>query len=572
MSFRTRILDRLRGTARDAPPAATEELLLPGIVHELRQPLTGLDAGLRLAARELGPAATELDGWKLATAQLARIQETLATYQQLMSPVGAEHGPFAALPVVRRAVDGLRFRLEPLHERFAVVTDADLPSVHGSAQALHHAVTNLLANAADAVEEAGAGRVEVRLVRAAADGARVQVRVSDEGVGIPAAWRRRLFRPRFTTKARGRGTGLGLAISRRMMRSAGGEVRLARDDDPARRPWARTEFVIELATDARSPVPHEPTPGGRKRAAWAGGAAAAALLALSTAFAWAGFQRPVHGEGATAAAPAAATAPDRVEVLEASGVLERLRGDRWEPLAPRTALAEDDTLRTGPGARATIAIGDRSRITVSDASQLTVREIAAAVQRLRLTRGRLSVDHQPGGARVLVIESERGDAVARAGTARFNVLANGAALAVATEAGVVRLQAADRTVDVPAGQQSISFRGTAPTMPSRVPVQLLLRVARAARQADGGCTVEGTAEPGAEVQVDGRRVEPGPDGRFSARLERGERVARSTVVTRDASGRVVQRRVACVRDAVERDVSDFAVRWGHDASSSARLR
>src|SRR5512133_2441998 len=316
----------------------------------------------------LSPVATDLDGWRIATAQLARIQETLATYQQLMSPDRAEPAPFAALPVVRRAIDGLRFRLEPLRERFALVVDADVPSAHGSAQALHHAVTNVLANAADAVEEAGGGRVEVRVVRAAA-GARAQVRVSDEGVGIPAARRHRLFRPRFTTKPRGRGTGLGLAISRRMMRAAGGEVRLARDDDPARRPWARTEFVIELAADAASPAPREPAPERSARAAQVRRPAAAALLAVPLALAWAGFHRSIRGEDAPAAAPAAAAAPDRIEVIEASGSVERQRGERWEPLAAGSTLADEDTLRTASGARATIAIGDRSRITVSDATQ-----------------------------------------------------------------------------------------------------------------------------------------------------------------------------------------------------------
>ncbi len=253
---------------------------------------------------------------------------------------------------------------------------------------------------------------------------------------------------------------------------------------------------------------------------------------------------------------------ERVEIVDAEGRVERLRDGAWEPLSKGAVLREEDTLRTAVGARATLAIGDRSRLAVSDATQLTVREITAAVQRLRLSRGRLSVDHQADGARVVVIESERGAAVARAGTARFSVLASGAALAVATEAGVVRLQAADRAVDVGAGQQSLSLDGQPPAPATPLSVELLLRVARAARTSDGTCVVEGTVEPGAEVRVAGRAVEPAADGRFTVRLAAREGATGATVVTRDASGRNVVRRITCVRDVPEHELSDFAVRWG----------
>jgi hypothetical protein len=561
-------------TARREPPPPEGDLLAPGLVHELRQPLTGLDAGLRLVARELGPAVTGLDGWKMATSQLARARETLETYQQLLTPGRAGHGPFAVVPVVRCAVDALRHRLEGLQGRFAVVVEHEVPQAHGSAQALYHAVTNLIANAIDAVAEAGAeGRVEVRVLRAPGDDTRPQVRVADDGAGIPAAARRRLFTPRFTTKPHGKGTGLGLAISRRMLRAAGGEVRLARAEEAARHPWARTELVVDLAASASAPAPREPAPAGEGRAAGALRASmAAVLLAGCVGIGWAGFHRWVRAGEEPGSTPAVSVPSERVEIVDAEGRLERLRDGAWEPLPKGATLREDDTLRTGAGARATIAIGDRSRLVVSDATQLTVREVTAAVQRLRLSRGRLSVDHQADGARVLVIESERGDATARAGTARFSVLANGAALAVATETGIVRLQAADRTVDVGAGKQSIALRGQAPAPATPVSVDLLLRVARSARGSDGTCTVEGSVEPGAEVRVDGRDVEAAPDGHFAVRVPAHAGATYASVVTRDASGRTVQRRVPCARDLSEHDLSDFAVRWGQHDSTPQRRR
>jgi hypothetical protein len=560
-----------RATTTTTPEGRPEpELLSPGLVHELRQPLTGLDAGLKLVARELGPAVTALDAWRIATDQLTRLRETLETYQQLMTPGATEAAAFPVEPVVRRAVAGLRHRLDALPDRFSLAFDRDVPHAWGAPHALHHAVANLLANALDAVDASGStGRIAVRVARAPGELPRAQVRVADEGTGVSAGARERLFTPRFTTKAPGKGSGLGLAVARRMLRASGGEVRLGAACDPERPPWARTEFLVDLAAgpDAPAPLDAPPPPAGprlrlRLRLAWP---AAASLLALVLAIGggWGLFQRWVRAGDAPPALTAAPVRPaaDRVELVSAAGVVERLRGGTWEPVAPGERLRDDDTLRAGPGARATIAIGDTSRLSISDATQLTVREITAAVQRLRLTRGRISVDHQADGARVLVVESEHGEQVAPAGAARFSVLANGAALAVATDAGVVRLKASGRTVDVAAGEHSVSFRGAAPSAPAPIPVALLLKIARAATERDGACRVEGHAAPGAEVTVGGEPVQPGAGGFFSVRVAVAAGARHATLVTRDAAGRVVEQRVACAR-ARESELSDFAVRWG----------
>jgi hypothetical protein len=350
-----------------------------------------------------------------------------------------------------------------------------------------------------------------------------------------------------------------------MLRRAGGELRLAAPGDPSRRPWGRTEFILDLAAAADSPAPQE-RPPRRRAALWgaAPGAALAAALLLAIALGWGGFRRWVRAGDSAPAAAVAAVAPPAVEVLTVEGRIERRRGEAWEPVARGQRLLPDDTIRAGAGSGATLGVGERSRLVLADATELTVREITAAVQRLQLSRGRISVDHQPDGARVLVVESARGDSVARAGPARFSVLASGTALAVATQAGVVRLKAAGQEVDVAPGEQSVSLGGQIPSKPTLVPMALLLRIARATRDARGSCIVEGTVEPGAEVRVQGRLVDPGPRGTFAVRLTPTEGRG-ATVVTRDAAGRIAERRVDCGGD---HRVSDFAVRWGQDATAA----
>jgi signal transduction histidine kinase len=217
------------------------ELLGPGLIHEMRHPLMGIKAGLELIARQLGTSATSLEDWEMVSAQVARLEELFRSYQQLFTPESSPMSRFAVEPVVQRAVDLVAVRVRRLGKRFEWVREAPHHGT-GIPNAVLHAVINLLVNAVDAVEEAGGGRVAVRVL----DGP-LQVRVSDEGNGIPQENLVRVFEARFTTKPAGRGTGLGLHIARQAMTRAGGDVRLVDAADPRRLPWAKTEFVVEIA-------------------------------------------------------------------------------------------------------------------------------------------------------------------------------------------------------------------------------------------------------------------------------------------------------------------------------------
>lgn len=230
--------------ARIAAASADADLLAPSLLHELRQPLTGADAAAVLLERAR-PELQRDDDWRLLRAQLARLAEIVAEYDTLFRPGAATPEPFAVGPVVTRAVDLLAHRVRPLARRFGLEHQDGGRRGWGAPGALVHAATNLLANALEAAEQRGDGtRVLVRVLRAAGGG--VEVRVSDEGVGIAPEHRARLFDPGFTTKGVARGGGLGLHLARNLMNRYGGEVFLVPDDDPARAPWAVTEFCIAV--------------------------------------------------------------------------------------------------------------------------------------------------------------------------------------------------------------------------------------------------------------------------------------------------------------------------------------
>jgi signal transduction histidine kinase len=215
------------------------DILGPGLVHEMRHPLMGIKAGLELLARKTGVGQS--DEFRLISQQVSRLEELFRTWQEFFTPQGVAPGPFSVEPVVQRSVDLLAYRLRKLGPRFIFQPEGPTYG-QGTPQALLHAVTNVLANAADAVEQGG--RVQVRVV-AGENGP--EVRISDDGPGIPAADEARLFEPRFTTKRVGRGTGLGLHLARTMMERSGGGVQLVAAADARRLPWARTEFAVRIA-------------------------------------------------------------------------------------------------------------------------------------------------------------------------------------------------------------------------------------------------------------------------------------------------------------------------------------
>ena len=90
--------------------------------------------------------------------------------------------------------------------------DRKLPPVPGYPAELNQVWTNLIDNAASAMNRKG-----TLTVRTALDGGQALIEFRDTGAGIPEEIRERIFEPFFTTKAVGEGTGLGLDICWRIV-------------------------------------------------------------------------------------------------------------------------------------------------------------------------------------------------------------------------------------------------------------------------------------------------------------------------------------------------------------------
>lgn len=197
--------------------------------HELRTPLTSIHGALQLALSGSGHKLDEEDRELLqislaSTDRLARLVNDLLD----LSKIEAGRMPFDIMPVdVRglleesaRAMQGLASQRSA---SLVIHSLSDAPAVLGDHDHLMRVMTNLVSNALKYAPE----RSEVRLA-AVPTSEGVEIRVEDQGQGIPANQLDRLFQPfsrvgiheRQTTG----GTGLGLTISRAIVEQHGGKI------------------------------------------------------------------------------------------------------------------------------------------------------------------------------------------------------------------------------------------------------------------------------------------------------------------------------------------------------------
>ena len=212
----------------------------------------GLDAGWleqaadRLAVGSLGPMVR----WVAATSQTTRLmrelEHSVGRVSDLVEAVRSysymDQAPLQDVDVH----EGLESTLTMLGNRLRGVQvereyAAGLPRIQAYGSELNQVWTNLLDNAADALD--GRGRITIRTAAGGDD--HVLVEIADDGPGIPTDVQSRIFEPFFTTKDVGAGTGLGLDIVNRVVVGRhGGDIAFASEP-------GRTAFRVRLPVHPR---------------------------------------------------------------------------------------------------------------------------------------------------------------------------------------------------------------------------------------------------------------------------------------------------------------------------------
>lgn len=194
------------------------------IAHDLRAPLRAI-AGLAGLLRQDHASRLDQDGNDC----IERIEMAAQRLEDLIDQV-LQYDKFsrADFPLtvvdVREVIENLMIAHPELHPPKAeVIIETQLPLVLGHEVALTQIVSNLLGNAVKFVAPGILPRVRIS---AESGAGLVQLRFSDNGIGIPSRERNKLFCPFHRLKAARDydGSGLGLAIVLRAVRQIGGRI------------------------------------------------------------------------------------------------------------------------------------------------------------------------------------------------------------------------------------------------------------------------------------------------------------------------------------------------------------
>lgn len=254
--------------------------LASAVAHEVNNPATWVSLGLTLIARgtkdlRKGLAAEDIDRQAL-TASLDAIDQVLSDAVEGMDRIRIVVGDLRTFSrpdddsvedvcindVVRTSCNlagpSFRSRAQLLLEL------GDTPALIANRGRLAQIVTNLLVNAAHAIDDSPRTRDhEIAVTTRCVDGGILLV-VEDTGPGIPHALREKVFEPLFTTKPASKGTGLGLTIVAQLVHGCGGFVRVV--DGSRCGACLEVWLPVRSRTSRPSPAPLPERKGSLRRA------------------------------------------------------------------------------------------------------------------------------------------------------------------------------------------------------------------------------------------------------------------------------------------------------------------
>ncbi|OQY96270.1 MAG: two-component sensor histidine kinase [Sphingobacteriales bacterium UTBCD1] len=148
---------------------------------------------------------------------------------------------------LRLAYHGLRAKDKTFNAKFETDFDTSLPKINVVPQEIGRVILNLINNAFYAVNERKKlnepGYEPEVIVSTRKEKDKVEVKVKDNGTGIPEKIKDKIFQPFFTTKPTGSGTGLGLSLAYDIVKAHGGEIKADTKEGKG------SEFIIQLQTN-----------------------------------------------------------------------------------------------------------------------------------------------------------------------------------------------------------------------------------------------------------------------------------------------------------------------------------
>jgi nitrogen fixation/metabolism regulation signal transduction histidine kinase len=229
------------------------------VAHEIKNPLTPISLHAELIQRHTGRLTPLLSQHHVETTSPATIQrsaEVISASVETMRMLVDQFSALAEFPTARPRPADLNSIVENSLALFAgrlgsirvqLKLSPALPLVLADPEGLKRALSNLIDNAAEAMQDSLLR--ELHISTSLLGNSMVELTIADTGPGLTDEMRERLFLPYFSTKQRG--TGLGLSIAAKIIQEHHGTIR-AEKNQPA-----GARFILELRTASEATTTEE---------------------------------------------------------------------------------------------------------------------------------------------------------------------------------------------------------------------------------------------------------------------------------------------------------------------------
>jgi len=201
---------------------ATLGELAEAIAHEIRNPLAGVSASLKIIREGLAKDDPQTKIFDEIHFQTDRIEKVVSNLLQLARKSTPQFSFFHTHRIIEKALHLFSFQFEDRWIRIERELQSNLPQIYADPDQIQHVVMNLILNAIQSMPEGG--KLRFKTFRGADDGM-VHLIIADTGKGISDEIFPKIFKPFYSTKAKG--AGLGLAIVEKIVHEHGGKVAIS---------------------------------------------------------------------------------------------------------------------------------------------------------------------------------------------------------------------------------------------------------------------------------------------------------------------------------------------------------
>jgi PAS domain S-box-containing protein len=238
LTARVRMEERLR---EDAALVRLGEMAAV-IAHEVKNPLAGIRGAIEIIGKRLPDGGRHAPVIKEIVTRIDALNGMMQDLLLFARPPKPKRQPTEVIPLI--ATTANLMTQDPALQDVEVKVDGSSPPISADADMLTIVFQNLLVNGAHAMNGHGRIRVGVKAIDAMC-----HIVFIDNGPGIPAETRDKIFTPFFTTKSRG--SGLGLPTAKRLIEAHSGDISI---DCP---PAGGTTVLVRLPIDLPSAaMPH----------------------------------------------------------------------------------------------------------------------------------------------------------------------------------------------------------------------------------------------------------------------------------------------------------------------------